>query len=625
MTDDQIKSLFKPTLIDRAVSYVSPTRGLSRIASRAKLKMFRYQGAIPNRLRKTAPATIDPESDTYQRDRYRLLTEARDLVENFPIVTGVNRKFAIYVCGKLRYQAHTGNKALDEAVERYLNEWMQSCDVTGRNNFTKFAQLAVQSEKMDGDLGFIIVSTDEGLKLQAVESDRIGDPNSGMTSDNYFGGINVDDNGAPVSYAIYKRNRRTTSYTFDRDVEAGNFIHYYDPSRFSQYRGVSAYASVINTAKDINELMEGIRIRTKFASYLTALVTTQNGGASPEDWFAGETSQTGQRLAEEETKMGMFRYLAPGEDVREFRNEFPSTAIQSAIAMMIREIGTALCLPHGLVWDMSTLAGPGARFEAAQAERTFEYEQQNLRDRFLNPVIQRVLLHAAMTGAISVPEGVNLFSGRWSFPRKLSIDAGRDAKAEIELVRSGMKTMEEYYGDNGLDWNEEMIQVTRERVELRRLAEESDLPLMDLRMLTPSGQIPTAQEEVAIEGDQVLPVEQPTRFSAADVDLTPPKAARDNARKAIAWREKYGDEVKGGTRVGWTRASQLAKGGPLTRETVGRMAAFNRHRQNSGIKEENKGTPWKDAGYVAWLLWGGDAGVNWAMRKMDEIDRAESE
>jgi len=99
-----------------------------------------------------------------------------------------------------------------------------------------------------------------------------------------------------------------------------------------------------------------------------------------------------------------------------------------------------------------------------------------------------------------------------------------------------------------------------------------------------------------------------------------PQAARDNAQQALDWREEHGDEVQGGTRVGWTRANQLASGEPITRETIGRMAAFRRHEGNASIDPDKEGKPWTDAGYVAWLLWGGDEGVAWAERKMDEID-----
>jgi hypothetical protein len=94
----------------------------------------------------------------------------------------------------------------------------------------------------------------------------------------------------------------------------------------------------------------------------------------------------------------------------------------------------------------------------------------------------------------------------------------------------------------------------------------------------------------------------------------PPKAARENARKALRWRDKYGDKVLGGTSIGWGRATQLASGDGISLDIVKRMAQFNRHRGNSKLAPDLKATPWRDAGYVAWLLWGGDAGINWALR-----------
>ena len=104
-----------------------------------------------------------------------------------------------------------------------------------------------------------------------------------------------------------------------------------------------------------------------------------------------------------------------------------------------------------------------------------------------------------------------------------------------------------------------------------------------------------------------------------------PAAAKANAKKALKWRDEHGrDEVDGGTEVGWARANQLAKGEKLSRDVVSRMAQFNRHRKNSSISAEFKDEPWKDRGYIAWLIWGGDEGVDWAMAKMDEIEKEET-
>jgi hypothetical protein len=91
-----------------------------------------------------------------------------------------------------------------------------------------------------------------------------------------------------------------------------------------------------------------------------------------------------------------------------------------------------------------------------------------------------------------------------------------------------------------------------------------------------------------------------------------PQSARNNVQKAISWKEKYGDEVNGGTQIGWTRAGQLARGENLSVSTVKKIKSFlARHEKNASVTTELKDTPWKDAGYVAYMLWGGKSMKNW--------------
>jgi len=100
-----------------------------------------------------------------------------------------------------------------------------------------------------------------------------------------------------------------------------------------------------------------------------------------------------------------------------------------------------------------------------------------------------------------------------------------------------------------------------------------------------------------------------------------PQSATNNAKKVLKWREEHGDEVKGMTRVGWTRANQLARKQKISRDTIARMASFKRHEKNAKINPDFKSTPWKDKGYVAWLGWGGTSGINWAINKLKQIDK----
>jgi hypothetical protein len=95
-----------------------------------------------------------------------------------------------------------------------------------------------------------------------------------------------------------------------------------------------------------------------------------------------------------------------------------------------------------------------------------------------------------------------------------------------------------------------------------------------------------------------------------------PKQASENAKIALRWAEENG-WGSCGTNVGKQRANQLAKGEPISEETIARMAAFERHRQNSK-KELGDG-----CGRLMWLAWGGDEGVEWAQRKLKQIRKEE--
>lgn len=95
-----------------------------------------------------------------------------------------------------------------------------------------------------------------------------------------------------------------------------------------------------------------------------------------------------------------------------------------------------------------------------------------------------------------------------------------------------------------------------------------------------------------------------------------PKAASENAKTALNYAEKNG-WGSCGTAVGKQRANQLSKGEPISEETISRMAAFERHRQNSD-KELGDG-----CGRLMWLAWGGDEGIEWAQRKLKQIRNEE--
>ena len=120
-------------------------------------------------------------------------------------------------------------------------------------------------------------------------------------------------------------------------------------------------------------------------------------------------------------------------------------------------------------------------------------------------------------------------------------------------------------------------------------------------------------EQPAIESDWIYFSSQKQLFQSYD-DY--PKQASENAKIALRWADENG-WGSCGTPVGKARANQLAKGEAISEDTIARMAAFERHRQNSK-KELGDG-----CGRLMWLAWGGDEGVEWAQRKLKQIRKEE--
>jgi hypothetical protein len=92
-----------------------------------------------------------------------------------------------------------------------------------------------------------------------------------------------------------------------------------------------------------------------------------------------------------------------------------------------------------------------------------------------------------------------------------------------------------------------------------------------------------------------------------------------NAEKGLRLREAFG---RGGTDVGVNRAKQLVDRKELSAEDVKSMHSyFARHEVDKKGKSHERGSDTDpSAGYVAWLLWGGDEGKTWADRHAEKLE-----
>jgi hypothetical protein len=137
----------------------------------------------------------------------------------------------------------------------------------------------------------------------------------------------------------------------------------------------------------------------------------------------------------------------------------------------------------------------------------------------------------------------------------------------------------------------------------------------ELKGLSIEGYFVDKMEKLSLEQE---PTDEEILLALADIlDLESytdyPESASNNAKKAIEYKEKNGSDC--GTQVGWTRARQLADRKPISRDTIARMASFKRHQQHKDV-------PYSEGcGGLMYDAWGGTSGIEWAIRKLDQIDR----
>jgi capsid protein len=466
-------------VIDTAIAVFSPGRAVQREIARQKLEHhFRYAGAQSSRDRvRTGQNLQSPESSTYSRDRIQLMKEARDLEENGQISSAILGKFDAHVTGSIRYQPETGNKKTDAAIADWFKEWCKRCDNSERHSFRKLMQITLRTTLTDGDAGLVpFYNSDGEARLIGVEADRIGNPTQSISRPDYVNGIHLDvNNKAPRGFDVFKRSEYG-HYSDPEFIPSSNFCHVANPNRFDRYRGISVFAPVIETAVDISEIVQFEKMAVKWGSMQTAVVSGSAGGPPSNQFFEDGTNEAGATQLTQEVNYGQITYLE-GKDSKfeQFKNDRPGAAWEGFLQFLIHLYAAGVNLPYGFVFDIATAKGPGARFEAEQARRTFEVWQSILEEKALDKIKNMALIGAITKGEI--PADANFMRGSWQFPRHPSIDVGRESAADVAEVKNGMKSMGTVLKKYALDGREERRRIAEETKHWLELSQELDVPV----------------------------------------------------------------------------------------------------------------------------------------------------
>jgi lambda family phage portal protein len=416
-------------------------------------------------------------------DRQELTRKMRWLSVNMGLIRGLIADNVMYAVGDgIKPQAASGDANWDKLAEAYFNDWANKpCDITGRYNFWECQQLACRKVDVDGEIFVLKTFGTDGKtpKIQLIESHRVGTSASllGSPVDGVWDGVMFNKWGAVVGYQVIRSDGTT------RLIGSNSMLHIYHPEQVSGARAYSPLQHSILNCIDILEVISLEKTAMKVGSDIVRTITRENpqfdGSTADFEAFGMRPQDYPTEVYNNPEQVGSFiggktLSLAPGEDLKMVESGRPSPNVIQAIEYLERD-STAGVLPYAFTANPEKASGSAIRLVVSKAERYFNARQHMLMTRFLTPIYAYITGSAIANG--DLPPNDNWAKVNWVTPRRVTVDAGREAAANQRDIEMGLKTLSDHFAELGMDPREEI----RRRASDARLvidtAKEFDVPV----------------------------------------------------------------------------------------------------------------------------------------------------
>ena len=485
-----------------------------------------YQGARVSRL--TADwVTNSTSADAEIKGSFKSLrNRARQLCRDNDYAKQALRSIQNNVIGHgIRHQGQVrmlrGGK-LDEAINGQIHEqwekWMHKsrCDVSGTLGFHDIERLLVRSMAESGEVFVRMIRRPFGdsqvpFALQVLEADYLIDDDMppAKEGNTVRMGIEVDGYLRPQAYHFYSQHPGDTAMGVGRGagkrirVPADEVIHLYLPERPNQTRGVTWFASALMRLHMLQGYEEAEVVRARASSALMGFIT------SPEGELVGDEVYDGERVSD--FQPGVFKYLAPGENVTVPELNAPDGQLEPFTRSMLRAVAAGVGVSFESVSkNFSESNYSSSRLSLLEERDTYRVLQRYMIENFHQEVFANWLEMAVLSGALNLPayetNPDRYRASRW-VPRSWEwVDPQREVDAYKTAVRCGFKTLGQVIAEQGGDLDDVLV---ARQAELAMLDEMNIITDTDPSEVTEGG---STQSKPATSvdpfGDTLPPMEE---------------------------------------------------------------------------------------------------------------------
>ena len=424
-------------------------------------------------------------------NRDTLVQRSRDLFMGSALPNGVLKDIAQNVSGggltlksSINYKylgiSNEEAKNLEEKIEFEFDLWANKsycCDLEASSSFYDMQTLAMLSVLLSGDV-FIVMPIKErknsvyDLKLKIIEADRVMDPNNKDPNKNILGGIELDDDGAPVAYYLVNQLPYAQNYgkiqptewkripAFGAKSGRRNILHLFTAERPGQRRGIPILSPVVEMFKQLTryseaEIMSAI-VASSFSVFIKKINPTQatfdqvsQNAVQRMSGNVGQQTQVPSNYANYRIEPGLVMEMNPNESIEIANPTRTNTGYGEFVDSILKQVAVGLGLPQEYMLKNMTSSYSASRAAIMLAWEMFLTRRKWLVREFCQPIYEEWLSEAVAKGRVNLPGFFDSLSTKaawsrtnWIGTNPIQIDPVKEAEAAKIRIDECLTTRE---------------------------------------------------------------------------------------------------------------------------------------------------------------------------------------
>lgn len=478
-------------------------RALGELRGRRYYSAQRFDGARHNPADRGTWAHVDLLAYDVANDkatRERIRARARYVVANNAYAAGAAQALVNACVGtRPRIQLYTDD--LDAAavsmIEADFMEWAGAVNLPSKLRAGRFARF------VDGEAFFVLynnprLKTASGvqLDLKALDADRVTSDYF-ATSSQDVDGVILDEYGNAVKYRILDHHPGDVSGVDARNgskiykatiYDASRVCHWFNQMYPEQHRGTSELAPALELFALIDRYSKAVVQASETAADIAMVFTTDSvsdDGAYSIDETPQAVAGDGPPFAQIPWSRGMTMTAPEGWSVKQVNAEQPSSSYSMLVNEVLAQIGASIGVPKLLMKNSAENYNySSARVDLQQFQIKTRLDRQTLAASVLNPIFREWFKEYRAIAGVDAR-----IRCEWFFDGFFHVDPLKEANASRVRLDSLTSTYSDEIGARGLDWEQQLHELAREKALIKDLEKRYGVTL------TPGAQTPDIKED----------------------------------------------------------------------------------------------------------------------------------